>query len=69
MIVGVHIIILYASEGEKCTLFCVRRPIRFRSPSNRIPYATRSDSVRRPIRFRTPSDQIAFAVQRLSLAF
>ena len=26
----------------------VRRPIRFRPPSDRIPYAARSDSVRRP---------------------
>ena len=33
----------------------VRRPIRFRPPSNQIPSAARSDSVRRPIRFRPPS--------------
>ncbi len=33
----------------------VRRPIRFRPPSDRIPFAVRSDSVRRPIRFRPPS--------------
>lgn len=31
---------------------CVRRPIRFRSPSNRIPYAVRSDSVRVTMTFR-----------------
>ena len=30
----------------------VRRPIRFRSPSDQIPFAVQSDSVRRPIRFR-----------------
>ena len=41
----------------------VRRPIRFRSPSDRIPSAARSDSVRRPIRFCPPSDRIPFAVQ------
>ena len=40
----------------------VRRPIGFRSPSNRIPSAVQSDSVRRPIGFRSPSDQIPFAV-------
>ncbi len=33
----------------------VRRLIRFRSPSDRIPSAVRSDSVRRPIGFRPPS--------------
>ena len=41
----------------------VRRPIRFRPPSNQIPSAVQSDSVRRPIRFRSPSDRIAFAVR------
>ncbi len=56
MIVGVHIIILYTSEGNKCTLFCVRRPIGFRTPPNQIAFATQSDFVRRPIRFRTPSN-------------
>ena len=30
----------------------VRRPIRFRSPSNRIPFAARSDSVRVTMTFR-----------------
>ena len=34
----------------------VRRPIGFRSPSDQIPSAARSDSVRRPIGFRSPSD-------------
>ena len=37
----------------------VRRPIGFRSPSNRIPYAVRSDSVRRPIGFRTGDDDFS----------
>ena len=46
--------------------FSVRRPIGFRPPSDRIPFAVQSDSVRRPIRFRPPSDQIAFAVRRKS---
>ena len=41
----------------------VRRPIRFRPPSDQIPSAVRSDSVRRPIRFRSPSDWIPFAVR------
>ena len=36
-----------------------RRPIGFRSPSDRIPYAVRSDSVRRPIGFRTLHDDIS----------
>ena len=34
-----------------------------RSPSNRIPFAARSDSVRRPIGFRPPSDQIPSAAR------
>ena len=38
---------------------CVRRPIRFRTPSNRIPFAVRSDSVRRPIGFRTGDDDFS----------
>ena len=42
---------------SSCT---VRRPIRFRPPSDQIPSAVRSDSVRRPIRFRSPSDQIPY---------
>ena len=37
----------------------VRRPIRFRSPSNQIPSAVQSDSVRRPIRFRTGDDDFS----------
>ena len=36
---------------------------RLRPPSNRIPYAVRSDSVRRPIGSRSPSNRIAFAAQ------
>ena len=47
----------------------VRRPIRFRPPSNRIPSAVRSDSVRRPIGFRPPSDQIPSAVRPPSRIF
>ena len=35
----------------------------FRSPPDRIPSATRSDSVRRPIRFRPPSDRIPSAAR------
>ena len=46
--------------------FSVRRPIRFRPPSDRIPSVARLDSVRRPIGFRSPSNQIAFAVRRKS---
>ena len=41
----------------------VRRPIRLRSPSNRIAFAVQSDCVRRPIRLRPPSNQIASAVR------
>ena len=37
----------------------VRRPIGFRTPSNRIPYAVQSDSVRRPIGFRTGDDDFS----------
>ena len=36
---------------------------RSRPPSNRIPFAARSDSVRRPIGFRSPSNQIPYAVR------
>ena len=39
----------------------VRRPIRFRTPSDQIPYAAQSDSVRHPIGFRTPSDEISYS--------
>ena len=35
----------------------------FRPPPDRIPSATRSDSVRHPIRFRSPPDQIPFAIR------
>ena len=38
---------------------CVRRPIRFRPPSDQIPYAAQSDSVRRPIGFRTGDDDFS----------
>ena len=41
----------------------VRRPIGFRSPSDQIPSATRSDSVRHPIRLRSPSNQIPSAAR------
>ena len=41
----------------------VRRPIGFRTPPDRIPFAVQSDSVRHPIRFRTPPDQIPYAAR------
>ena len=41
---------------------CVRRPIRFRPPSDQIPFAVRSDFVRNPIRFRPPSDWTSYAI-------
>lgn len=37
----------------------VRRPIRFRPPSDQIPYAVRLDSVRRPIGRRSVHDDIS----------
>ena len=37
--------------------FSVRRPIRFRPPSDRIPSAVRLDSVRGPIGLRSPSTE------------
>lgn len=43
--------------------FTVRRPIRLRSPPNRIAFAVQSDCVRSPIRLRSPSDQIAFGAR------
>ena len=42
----------------------VRHPIRFRPPSNQIPFATRSDSVRHPIGFRTLSDEISYSYKQ-----
>lgn len=41
----------------------VRHPIRFRTPSDQIPYAIQSDFVRRPIRFRPPPDWIPYAAR------
>ena len=41
----------------------VRRPIRLRSPSNRIASAVQSGCVRRPIRLRPPSNRVASAVR------
>ena len=41
----------------------VRRPIRFRPPSDWIPSATQSDSVRRPIGFRPPPNRISYAAR------
>ena len=41
----------------------VRRPIRLRSPSNRVAFAVQSDCVRRPIGLRPPSNKIASAVR------
>ena len=46
---------LETSAPPKCATVRVRRPIRFRPPSDQIPSAVRSDSVRRPIGFRPPS--------------
>ena len=46
---------LETSAPPKCATVRVRRPIGFRSPSDQIPSAIRSDSVRRPIGFRPPS--------------
>ena len=43
------------SAPPKCATVRVRRPIGSRSPSDRIPFAVRSDSVRSPIGFRPPS--------------
>ena len=61
---------LGAAEAGDLRYYCVlqssyseRRPIGFRSPSNQIPNAARSDSVRRPIGFRTPPDRIPNAAQ------
>ena len=39
------------------TVVRLRHLIRFRSPSDRIPYANRSDTVRKPIRFRTQTGE------------
>lgn len=46
------------TEGKDSaeTVVRLRHLIRFRSPSDRIPYANRSDTVRKPIRFRTQTD-------------
>ena len=41
----------------------VRRPIGYRSPSDRIASAVQSDCVRRPIGFRPPPNRIASAVR------
>ena len=46
---------LETSAPPKCATVRVRRPIGFRSPSDWIPSAVRSDPVRRPIGFRPPS--------------
>ena len=46
---------LETSAPPKCATVRVRRPIGFRPPSNRFPFAVRLDSVRRPIGFRPPS--------------
>ena len=46
---------LETSAPPKCATVRVRRPIGFRPPSDRIPFAVRSDSVRCPIGFRPPS--------------
>ena len=46
---------LETSAPPKCATVRVRRPIGFRSLSNRFPSAVQSVSVRRPIGFRPPS--------------
>ena len=46
---------LETSAPPKCATVRVRRPIGFRSPSDRIPSAVQSDSVRSPIGFRPQS--------------
>ena len=42
----------------------VRRPIRFRSPPDQIPYATQSDFVRRPIGRRSVHDDISYSYKQ-----
>ena len=37
----------------------VRHPIGFRTPSNQIPYAARSDSVRRPMKLATVINNVS----------
>ena len=54
---------LETSAPPKCATVRVRRPIGFRSPSDWIPSAVRSDSVRRPLGFRPPSARIPSAVR------
>ena len=46
---------LETSAPPKCATVRVRRPIGFRPPSDRIPFAVQSVSVRCPIGFRPPS--------------
>ena len=49
---------MLAEEKDSAeTVVRLRRLIRFRSPPDQIPYATRSDSVRRPIGFRTQTGE------------
>ena len=49
---------MLAEEKDSAeTVVRLRRLVRFRTPSNRIPFAVRSDSVRRPIRFRTKTGE------------
>ena len=45
----------------------VRRPIRLRSPPDRIAFAVRSDCVRRPIGLRSVNDDKATATAALTL--
>ncbi len=45
-----------AAETAAPPTVSVRRPIGFRLPSDRVPFAVRSDSVRRPIGFRPLHD-------------
>ena len=45
----------------------VRRPIGFRSPSKRIPFAVQSDSVRRPVANAQKKDRASVGVHLLGL--
>ncbi len=46
---------MLAEEKDSAeTVVRLRHPIRFRTQTDQIPYAARSDTERRPIGFRTP---------------
>ena len=63
---------LGAAEAGDLRYYCMlqssyseRRPIGFRSPSDRIPYAARSDSVRYTMTFRGQKDETECVSDRL----